>query len=194
MTDLLLPWKSLKEIHDHFAATAVRICNSGREVSPQLLAMRVGSDGDETRVAPLPPKMVFGFFSDVGGKDALSNFLVGMLTEGHPVQASFEKTVGFAANLIVQITESWVTPADVTLAECDALESGTVAVSEIPNRAEAVLVSLHMRGLTIPVTSPIFEKPTRHATIGEFPAQAELLVYVGRLTMQDKFDAPGASH
>ena len=63
--------------------------------------------------------------------------------------------------MVAQITEAWV---------AKSLKSGSsrgLKPSEDPNRAEAILIALHILDRSLIGMCPILDQPTRHAEYGE---------------------------
>jgi hypothetical protein len=180
-----LSWKSLKEVHDHFAKTAARLFDSSGSVSPQLFVLFFKNGSFQ--VTALPPEMVISFFNDEEGKDQFAIMLRAMFSPNHPMRESFMEATGNYPEILVQINEAW-------MAEGPNLNPDE-SPSESANRKEVLFVALHTEVGTIPVFHPVVDKPTRHCELSAFPEQTSQMAYGGRFVMQDAEDTdPKTKH
>lgn len=186
-------WPALKKLHDHFARTAIAICNKGDEVAQQLFLVSPNEAGEPVKMAVMPPQMMRRFYGDDHGKDMFAEFLKAMLTEGHPIRQTFVEQMGFEPTVLVQICEAWAhqpKPGE----PADDYVTGKKRVSQSPDRTEVVLVTLHLREGSVPVMHRIESHPHRHCVMGDFPRQQDVPYFGGRFAMQDAFKSDNPMH
>lgn len=191
MLNIPFPWESLKKIHDHFASVAIKCCDEGQEVAPQLFLVDALDSGEVRNMAVFPPEMVAFFFENgVRGKDMFAQLLHDLLKPGHPTQEKTREQLGFTPRLLVHVCEAWASVGK----SLEDMEGNYVPPSQDPQRKECILVTLHMAGTSIPTMHVIETEPKRHAVKGEFPSPDTIPLFSGRLSMQDSFGPEGSVH
>ena len=173
-----LTWPMLKAIHDHFMQVAFKICADGRDVTPQVFAIRTNSRGRVVKMVAVPPELSAQFMSSDTAKDVFSNFLYQTMTAGSPLHEGFKEKLGGELSAVVHVSEAWMAPQPPS-------ESEFVRPSQSPNREEVILITLHTSRGSIPVFHPIVDKPKRHAVQGKFPQEADMHSFTGRFAVQD---------
>lgn len=181
-------WAALKAVHDHFMRVAFDICARGEEIAPQLFVVRANSQGRVVKLLALPPGLMGRFMDSDRGKDAFSEFLADLLTEGTALREEILGQMGNEPNLLVQINEAWMS----TLGK-DQSPEGSIRPSRDPNRQEIIVITLHTPERSIPVMHRIVDKPKRHAERGEFPSPEDLTHTGGRFAMHEVLGARTAT-
>lgn len=164
----------LASLHDRFASEAVADFNRAGELRPQLFAVQLSESGQVVQAAAMPSAAVESLMNSAETKALLGQFLQEVLTPGTPLREHFSRATGFAPDVLVLLSEVWVTAG----AALDAAKNG----APTPPRSEALVVALHTAWGSYPILHPVSSDP-RRASLASFPAESDMLMAEGRLTV-----------
>jgi hypothetical protein len=180
------PWDAVRKVHDHFAASAIAVCNTGEEVAHQLMMVNCDDEGRILQFAALPSELMSLFFKDgTSGKDMFAMFIRSLMKQGSPIREQFSAAAGFEPRLLVFICEAWALQSS-SEEDIKALRENGYCVSKHPKRTEVLQVMLHTATVSAMSMNIIESKPKRHCVPGKFPTREEALIFSGRFAMQDQ--------
>lgn len=173
-----IPHAALERIHNVFYSAAAVVCEDGQAIEPQLSAYRVTNSGQVEHHFSFPANFVRSAFHDEGTKRGFAAMLRAFADPANPVTVGFTHILGFVPNLYVQVNEAWTVKRDAGF-------SPDLVVSEQPDRAECVLISLHVGLHTVSVFHEIATTPRRHLVRSPFLTPEAADHIRGRFVLHD---------
>lgn len=161
--------------------SAVKICNSGQDVAPQIFLVHAERDPDGKQpLGMLDPSMMNLFYGHGGrGKDLMMAFVKDALA-------------GDTLSAVVAISEAWVLKAK-SAEEMHRLHDSGDSIAEHPDRTEVLMVAVHTRERTWMQHSPITvdESGARRCELLPLDFDSEIK-FTGRMVIQDD-GTPGST-
>jgi hypothetical protein len=164
-----------------YADKAVKRFNMTRNHPPQLFTVKLGPGTGEIAASGSLNKLAPMFHNGTMHKDQLRFLLQELTTPGSQVRRAAGALGVVVPDIVVQINEMWFVTRDAKSKQ-EAKALGDLTPSEQPDRRECVGIALHSHLFSTMGVNEIFDKPKRHAVLGELlPDDGG--TFVGRLSM-----------